>query len=57
MKTQEQIENLLNKIDPDANKFPRMPYEEGIREALEWVLETHADADEFESEFVSDQIN
>jgi len=43
-KTKEEIEEAVNKIidhiieNEEQSKFPSMTYEQGIREALEWVL-------------------
>jgi hypothetical protein len=47
MKTQSDINSVLSKVDIEGTKFPGMTYEDGIEEALLWVLEEIPD-DEFE---------
>jgi hypothetical protein len=38
MKTQQQIEDALGKVESSQTRFPGMSYEQGIEEALSWVL-------------------
>jgi hypothetical protein len=38
MKTKEEIREVTDKFDDYANDFPGMTYEQGVKEALEWVL-------------------
>lgn len=46
MKSRQEIEEVLSQL-PDSTKFPAMTYEQGIDEALCWVLEEISD-EEFE---------
>lgn len=46
MKTKQEIEELLNKFDDQNNSYPGMTYEQGIVEALQWVIGEISD-DEF----------
>ncbi len=44
MRTQEQVESLLNEVDTaavvgPASRWPGMTYEQGVDAALRWVLE------------------
>jgi len=39
MRTEEEIEKVLDTIYPDENNYPSMTYENGIEEALMWVIE------------------
>lgn len=45
MKTIDQIEQVLNKIDTSNSKYLGMSYEQGIEEALMWVLGELEDAE------------
>ena len=36
--TEEKIRSALDKLDAGASSFPGMTYEQGIEEALMWVL-------------------
>lgn len=47
MKTPEEIQKVLDCIDPETNKFHGMNYDQGIEIALMWVMEEIKD-DEFE---------
>ena len=48
MKTEEQIEKAADRVETDGpSKFKAMTYEQGVKEALEWVLGFVED-DEFE---------
>jgi len=47
MKSKEEINNVLSKVDTEGTKFPAMTYEGGVEEALRWVLEEISD-EEFE---------
>lgn len=48
MKDEQQIEEVLRKVDSTGGtKYPGMTYEEGVEEALRWVLGEIPD-DEFE---------
>ena len=38
MKTKEEIDAVLYKINSDCTKYPGMNYEQGLEEALMWVL-------------------
>lgn len=38
MKTAEQIEKALRRVIAGGTQYPGMSYEEGIEEALRWVL-------------------
>jgi hypothetical protein len=38
MKTEAQIEEFLRKFDPSADNYSGMSYEQGVEEALQWVL-------------------
>lgn len=46
MKTQREIEDVLQDFDSLKNEYPGMTYEQGIEEALSWVL-GDVDDDEF----------
>ncbi len=46
MKTKKEIEEILEQIPPEGTKYHSMTYEQGIDEALRWVLEEIPD-DEF----------
>lgn len=39
MRTQAQIEKVIDKFDSQEDNFSGMTYEQGIEEALLWVLE------------------
>mgnify|MGYP001237715635 CR=1 FL=1 len=43
MKTQEQIEEKMAELDDQGTRYPGMTYEQGVDEALRWVLEEIAD--------------
>jgi len=45
MKTKEEINKVLYRINSDRSKYPGMNYEQGIEEALMWVLEDISDED------------
>lgn len=47
MKTDEQIERALRNVCTEGTQYAGMTYEEGIEEALRWVL---GEIDEFEYE-------
>jgi len=47
MKTQAQIEAALERIPQEGTAYPAMTYEQGVEEALLWVLEEIPN-DEFE---------
>lgn len=48
MKTKEEIEKALSNVDEHAlSKYPGMTYEQGIAEALQWVMGDISD-EEFE---------
>ena len=38
MQTKEIIERALARVDAHKSKFPGMTYEQGVDEALQWVL-------------------
>ena len=38
MRTEEEIEDVLDTIYPDENSYPNLTYENGIEEALLWVI-------------------
>jgi hypothetical protein len=40
----EQINQAMERFDMGRSKFPNMSYEEGVREALEWVTGNSDDA-------------
>jgi hypothetical protein len=46
MKSQEEIEIAMGHVDTDHPQYPGMSYEDGILEALRWVMEEIPD-DEF----------
>ena len=46
MKTELQIKEVLSNVDTDKNKYHGMTYEQGVEEALLWVLDELED-DEF----------
>lgn len=47
MKAKDEIENALLRVDSGArSKYPGMTYEQGVEEALQWVLGEISD-DEF----------
>ena len=46
MKTKQEIEKLLENFDSQRSQYPGMTYEQGIEEALQWVLGEITD-DEF----------
>ena len=46
MKTKQEIEKILSNFDDTKNEYTGMTYEQGISEALEWVIGELAD-DEF----------
>jgi hypothetical protein len=50
MLTEKDIEKIIDKVPRDYNNFPGMTYEEGIRDALEVVLE-EVELDEFLENF------
>ena len=50
MLTEKDVEKIVKKVARDDDNFPGMTYEEGIRDALEVVLE-EADLDEFLENF------
>lgn len=50
MLTEKDVEKIIKKVSRDDDNFPGMTYEEGIRDALEVVLE-EADLDEFLENF------
>ena len=50
MLTEKDVEKIVKKVSRDDDNFPGMTYEEGIRDALEVVLE-EADLDEFLENF------
>ena len=39
MRTEEEIKDVLDKIYPDDNDYIGMTYENGIEEALMWVID------------------
>lgn len=43
MKTKEEIYEAVGTIDPDDPKYPGMTYEDGLIEALQWVLGNSGD--------------
>ncbi len=44
MRTKKEIDEQIDMvIDGDVSKFPGMAYEEGVRAALEWVVEDTED--------------
>lgn len=47
MKSAQEIDKALTKVDSESSKYPAMTYEQGIEEALMWVLEHIPDV-EFE---------
>ena len=47
MKTKDEIDNALRNVDTDNPKYFGMSYEQGIEEALQWVLGEVTD-DDFE---------
>lgn len=47
MKTEQEIKAASYRVDTSGTKYSGMTYEEGILEALDWVLENIHD-DEFE---------
>ena len=47
MKTRREIESALKNVDVENPQFHNMTYEQGVEEALMWVL-TEIDDDEFE---------
>jgi hypothetical protein len=47
MKAEKDIKKILDKLPAEGTKFNAMTYEQGIEEALLWVLEQIPD-DEFE---------
>ena len=47
MKTQTEIERSMNHPDLFKSEYPGMSYEEGVKEALEWVVGQISD-DEWE---------
>jgi len=45
-KTAEEIDQAICEVlDPDRRKYSGMTYEDGIRDALEWVLGNMSDED------------
>ena len=38
MKTKQEIEKLLQDFDSQKSQYPGMTYEQGIEEALSWVI-------------------
>ena len=54
MKTQQDIDAALGRIDENAaSAYPGMTYEQGVTEALRWVLEEIAD---IEFEYANDEL-
>lgn len=53
MKTLIEIQKMKDKVDVDKNTYHGMTYEQGIENALAWVLEQMDDAEsqEFEEQF------
>lgn len=51
-RTDEEIEDLLNRcypaIDSGRSRFPGMSYEDGIREAIDWLTEDEPESDPLE---------
>lgn len=47
MKTAEQIERALRNVPTEGTEYAGMTYEQGVEEALQWVLGEISD-DEFE---------
>lgn len=47
MKTSEEIQEAMDKINTSETKYPGMTYEEGVEESLMWVLNQITD-DQFE---------
>ena len=45
MKRKDEIEKFLDKFDATTNKYPGMSYEEGVEEALRWVIGEVSDED------------
>jgi len=45
LKSPEEIKDVLSRVDPEEAKFPAMFYENGIEEALMWVLGELSDED------------
>ena len=43
MKTKQEIEQALYNFDEQKSKYPGMTYEQGIAEALQWVIEENSD--------------
>lgn len=43
MKSRYEIEKAIQRVDIEGTKFPAMTYEQGIEEALMWVLEEVSD--------------
>lgn len=53
MLSEKEVEELLKKVNEDANEFPGMTFEQGIHAALQVVLE-ETSMDEFLEEFVGE---
>lgn len=45
MKTKEEIDQALRNVNTEEPQYFGMSYEEGVREALQWVLGEVSDAD------------
>ncbi len=45
MKSKKEIEQVLKYLPPEGSRYYSMTYEQGIDEALRWVLEEIEDAD------------
>ena len=57
MKSKKEIEQVLKNLPPEGSRYYSMTYEQGIDEALRWVLEELEDVD-FELELIHrDEIN
>jgi len=46
MKTEKDINDILLNLETEESKYPSMTYEQGVQEALMWVLDEISD-DEF----------
>ena len=51
MKSRNEIEDLLNKLDVLSTKFPAMNYEQGIEETLLWIIGDLDDEEAFINQF------
>ena len=51
MKSRNEIEDLLNKLDVLSTKFPAMNYEQGVSETLLWIIGDLDDEEDFINQF------